>query len=644
MITDKIRRSFALQLVVFIFIFTIIIFAMMFLVQTAMTKRIMTNNAEQIAKNLTWESINKIEGILRNIENITFNTAYLLGNQLLSQSEQKEYIRNIIIRNDEIVSVSVLYTQKQLIDRPNLKSYTYFLQNGSYNFIDETMNVAEYSISDWFMIPEYNKNGYWSEPRIEVATGFKPITSYSYPLFEKGQLIGIVRTNVSLLVLQQIVSSVRLLNSGYAIMISNNGTFITHPADSLILNYSIFSYAEQIEMAALHSVGKDMILGKSRFVKLSRNRNYPNKWMYFASINMNKWSLGVKFDNNDIMADLYKVNFTLTIILSLGFIILLSAIYSRIKTIFKPMNSLVNATQKIGGGNFDVHLPKIKMDNEVSILTNSISRMQCELKDYMTNLVKTNQEREKIKSEIRFAAQIQQNIIPSNQNLLAYVKEVSIFGILEPAEDIGGDLYDAFLINDTKLCILIADVFGKGIVASMLMTMVQTLIRSQAKYSSSPTSLIKAVNTYLCENNKQANFITLFIGVVNLSTGKMDFCNAGHTPLYLRKSNHDLIRYGETHCTALGIFPDLKINSSSLQLNIQDFIILFTDGVTEALSDREEFYGYTRLEEILKAMQNPTPEIIVKSILSSVREFTGLEKQRDDLSIIVLRFNHPKAN
>jgi serine phosphatase RsbU (regulator of sigma subunit) len=234
--------------------------------------------------------------------------------------------------------------------------------------------------------------------------------------------------------------------------------------------------------------------------------------------------------------------------------------------------------------------------------------------------------------------------VPSNQNLIPEVKEVSIFGFLDAAEEIGGDLYDAFLVDKDRLCFTIADVFGKGIVASMMMTMVQTLIRSKAKHTNSATTLIREINTYLCENNKHQNFITIIIGFIDLKTGVVEFCNSGHTPMYLRKANQECIRYGETHTTALGIFPDLEINSSFIQLDIDDILIMFTDGITEAMSENEAFFGYQRLESIICQMQNPNPESIVKSILKGISVFTGKDKQNDDLSILVIKFNRPHVS
>lgn len=642
-ILSKVQQTFAFQLVFFIFIFTLLIFILMFAVNSYMTRRIMVQNAEQIARNLSWESINKIEGILSGIEDLTSSTALLIGSGVLTEGSQSSYINDLIKLKDEIVAVTVAFTPEYLAQNSSHRSYIYNLSQLEYAQTDVTLQAKAYPMEDWFLIPSAKKTDYWSEPWIDQNIGTFPITSYSVPIVKMNKVIGIVRADISLDVLQQIVSSVKLLKTGYAILITGNGTFVTHPADSLILNYSIFSYAKQIEEPVLQDIGRGMVRGKSSFVRLQKTKMFSQRWLYYASISLNKWSIGVIFPDNEIMADLRKVNLIFTAILGFGLIILLTLIYGRIRTIFRPLKTLVSAANKIGSGDFNVKVPETKLNNEVSMLSASFSKMQSELKSYMENLVKTTLEKDKISSEIRFAAQIQQRIIPSNKNLLTDVNEVSVFGILEAADEIGGDLYDAFMIDDKRLCFAIADVFGKGIVASMLMTMVQTLIRSQSKYSQTAVDIVREVNTYLCENNKQSNFITMIVGILDLKTGIVEFCNAGHTPIYIRKSDRRCVRYGDTHCTALGMFEDLKIESSTLQLDMQDFIILFTDGITEAMSDKEAFFGYQRLEELICSLQNPTPEGLVKTILNDVRSFTGQENQTDDLSILVIRFNHPKS-
>jgi phosphoserine phosphatase RsbU/P len=619
-----------------------VIFALMFLVNTYMSRKIMMKNAEQKAESLAWESIYRIEGILSNIEITTSGSAFLLSDKLLSPSNIAQLLPARYKDNTTIQAITIAFQPDYLIQNPSIASIVYSNLKGNPEIHKLQIPVKDYMLEDWYIIPEVKKSGYWSEPWVDVSISPEPITTYSYPIINNGKVIGIVRTDISLHLLQNIVSSIHMLKSGYATLLSGNGTYVTHPADSLVLNYTIFSLAEHYKVPGLKEIGRDLHQGGSKFVKIKFPIHKYARWMYYAPIRFNKWGIIVVFRDDEIMSDFNKVNIIFSLILGIGLLLILASIYFRITTILKPLNALIKAVRKVGSGDFNVQLPVTNMDNEVSLLTDSFSKMQAELKNYMDNLVLATREKDKISAEVLFAAQIQQNVIPSDKNFLTDVKEISIFGVLEPAEIIGGDLYDAFMVDDRHLCFVIADVFGKGIVASMLMTMVQTLIRAQSKYALSAESLVRAVNLYLCENNKQANFVTMIVGILDLQTGIVDYCNAGHTPIYIRKTTRQCIRYSETHCTALGIFHDLKIESSTLQLDAQDFIILFTDGVTEAMSETEAFFGYQRLEEIICSMQNPTPEGIVKAILLDVRSFTKKENQTDDLSILVLKFNHPR--
>jgi len=639
---SKIKYRYSLQIAFYIAIITLIIFSLMYTVNTVFVQKIMIKNAEQLAKSMTWEVINKINGTLTKIEKINSNINYLVHNLHIEQKEQSKYIKKQIYEDSEIYSVCVAYTHEYLRRHPYLSSFV--LKTKDSLFVEEDISkyASEYELDDWFIIPQVKRKRYWSEPWIDKNVGNETITSFSEPIYENNEVIGIVRTDISLQVLQRTVSSIRIAKVGYAVLLSSNGTFITHPADSLILHYTIFNYTEQVQSTTLNEVGRNMVKGETGFVNIPYSDKYISSWMFYAPISHNNWSVAIKFNENEIMGDQKRVNLIFTIILVLGFIILLLSFQTRITTIFKPLRLLSEAALKIGRGDFQTKIPETKTKNEVSLLTEAFSKMQSELITYTDNLIKTNREKDKITAEIKFAAQIQQNIVPSNQNLIPEIKEVSVYGILESAEEIGGDMYDVFPIDDKRICFAIADVFGKGIVAAMMMTMVHTLIRSKAKLITSVKTLTREINTYLYENNKQSNFITIIVGILDISTGLLEFCNSGHTPIYLRKENQQCIRYGETHTTALGIFPELDITSTVIQLSVEDCLIMFTDGITEAMSENEIFFGYERLESIVCQLQNPTPESIIKAILKGVRSFTGHDKQSDDLSILVIKLNHPK--
>lgn len=259
----------------------------------------------------------------------------------------------------------------------------------------------------------------------------------------------------------------------------------------------------------------------------------------------------------------------------------------------------------------------------------------------MADQLSTTAAKNRIESELRIASLVQKNLIPQNNDQTRLFPGLRVFGILEPAKDIGGDLFDYFRLDESRFCFVIADVLGNGLVAAMTMIVVNTLIRTKARTAGSLKQLLLDVNNYLCETQSESNFVTAIIGMIDLRTGLMEYSNAGHVPMYLRKVGRHLVKYGETQSTALGIFPDIEVETRTLQLDLGDTVILFTDGITEAMSKAEAFFGEQRLELLIQDLHNPEPETIVKSILNSVRDFTDQNKQTDDTTILVIEYLHP---
>jgi len=617
----------------------------MYSVNSIVIHDVMMRNAEYSAKNLTTANAAKIDNILAQIENQTYLIAYGFSKGKFSPADVNELFRDMLISNKEFNYLTIAMTPEYLAAHPQASSNAYTVVDGKLIIKDIRPLSKDYQYEDWFSIPKFTKQPNWSEPWFYEYGKPEMISSYSFPMLDdtKKTVVGVCRIDLSLKVLQNMVSPIKLLDSGYSVLITRNGTYITHPADSLIMNYSIFSYAKQTDRPELRTLGRKMVAGESGFVKLKPFGGYGVRWMYYTPIVRNGWSMGVAYIEKDIFSDWKRVSTNFSIILALGFIFLLIVVYGRSERIFKPMQQLVKVAENIGKGDFNAELPVIKQHNEIYVLNEAIRSMQAALATYLENLITTNRLKDQIETEIHFAAEFQKNLIAIGPIQFEGINEISVYGIFEPAGEVGGDFYDVFTAGDNMVYFAIADVFGKGIVASMIMTMVQTLLRSKARYVDSLIALMQEINLFLCENNKQSNFVTMLVGQINLQTGTMEYCNSGHTPMYIRKTNKQCIRYGETHSTALGIFPSLTLHSTNIQLEVGDEIIVYTDGITESMNTGEQFYGNARLEETICGIQQPTPEIIANAIFDDVKNFSVKEKPADDISILIIRFNHPKT-
>ncbi|MDZ4181490.1 MAG: SpoIIE family protein phosphatase, partial [Candidatus Cloacimonadaceae bacterium] len=407
-------------------------------------------------------------------------------------------------------------------------------------------------------------------------------------------------------------------------------------------NYTIFGLAEQYDDPLLRRIGQEMISGKTGFRKIIGNTYFKDKWIYFMPLSSNRWSMAIIIDRKEIFADLTSL-ILITILTSIvTFLATAWIIYFKTYQVHRPLQVLAKAANQIGSGEFEVPLPVSSNLYEIQTLTDSFTVMQKSLKDYIANLKRITEEKNKIFTEVVFASDIQKSLIPPNEKFATTREEIRAFGILEPAGEIGGDLYDYFMIDENHFCFGIADVLGKGIVAAMTMTMVTTLLRSIAPYYETPYDMLTTLNTFLCKNEQESNFVTIILGIIDLRTGQLCFSNAGHVPLYLRKKDRRVIRFGETHSTAIGVFDDIKIGSEILQLDPGDELIMFTDGITEAMSSKEILFGTERLEDILNKLQNPLPETTASAILNGVRQFSDPDQFRDDITILIVEFIHPR--
>jgi sigma-B regulation protein RsbU (phosphoserine phosphatase) len=451
-----------------------------------------------------------------------------------------------------------------------------------------------------------------------------------------------MRFDTKLSGLQRIVSPLKLKRSGYAFLVSSIGTIITHPADSISFNESIFSLAEETKDTQLRELGKKMIQGETDFIRLRGNTIFNDSWIYFSPLLSNNWSLGIVIAHKDVVRDLNLLLIIQTLFSVIIFISISLIVYYRTFSVSKPIRLFTEVATKIGSGDFDAQLPPSGNSYEIDHLIHSFAVMQKSLKEYIKNLEITNAEKNRILAEVQVASEIQRKLIPANTEHPYKVKEIRCYGILEPAGEIGGDLYDFFPVDESHFFFVIADVAGKGIVASMTMIMVSTYLRTISTYNFTVNEIMKNLNNFLCTQSSAAIFVTALIGIIDLKNDELEFSNAGHTPLFLRKLNGTYEIFADTHSNPLGVFENMEIGSSQLKLDKGDELILLTDGVTEIMNEKEDFLGIKGVESIIQNLETTNPEQTAKQIMQYVHNFAQSIPQRDDITILVLDYKYPE--
>ncbi len=255
----------------------------------------------------------------------------------------------------------------------------------------------------------------------------------------------------------------------------------------------------------------------------------------------------------------------------------------------------------------------------------------------LRRLRKVNEEKERISSELRVASKIQQSMLPPG-----YLKEeqVEIMGSLVPAREVGGDLFDYF-IRDEKLFFCIGDVSGKGTPAAMLMASTRSLFRAFSSHNSDPARILQRVNVAACEGNDSNMFVTLFIGILDLPTGHLRYCNAGHDAPYVMAGGQYVLLAAEPHLP-VGVLSDMRYEVQETWMQPDSSMFLYTDGLTEAMNGRHQQFGEQQVEAVLATCTGLLPKQLLVTVSKAVHQFVGDAEQSDDLTMLAIRYTPRK--
>ena len=247
-------------------------------------------------------------------------------------------------------------------------------------------------------------------------------------------------------------------------------------------------------------------------------------------------------------------------------------------------------------------------------------------------------------SELNLATKIQASMLPSMFPPFPNREEIDLYATMDPAKEVGGDFYDFFYIDDDHLAMVMADVSGKGVPAALYMMATKILIKTTASRFQDPGKILAFVNDQVCATNREEMFVTVWLGILDVSTGKLTAANAGHEYPVFKHTEHSFELFKDKHGFVIGGMPGVKYKDYEIQLEPGSKIFIYTDGLAEATNDKEELFGTDRMIEALNSMQSLSPEETLKGMKEKVMEFVGDAPQFDDLTMLCLTFNGKKNN
>ena len=309
----------------------------------------------------------------------------------------------------------------------------------------------------------------------------------------------------------------------------------------------------------------------------------------------------------------------------------------------RPLQELTQAAISFAAGDEgyskeDIANLDIKSNDEIGTLYQEIRSMQTRIIDNTEHIARMSAEKERISTELELANQIQAEMLPNDFPAFPDRHEFDVYASMTPAKAVGGDFYDFFLIDEDHLALVIADVSGKGIPAALFMMISMIVIQNNTSTGLTPAGVLEAVNQQILANNRKDMFVTVWLGILEISTGRLIAANAAHEYPMLKQPGDAFRLYKDKHGFVIGSMPGMKYQDYELQLEPGSRLFVYTDGVPEASNANEEFYGINRLAAALNECADGTPREILQHVHESVDAFVGEGEQFDDLTMLCLEY------
>lgn len=495
----------------------------------------------------------------------------------------------------------------------------------------------------------------------------KSCVTCSAPVYVNGELIGVVGIDLFLDELEAYVEQ-STQNGGFICIVNDEGQVIFAPEGNGLFEVMSEDVAEDLRLS--DNTELSSFIMESLYYSTGLHEvtiNGEDYYMVGSPIETVGWAaisvIGKDFTEtptymmleeydriNDEARANYKVAQTRLMILTVIMVLLILvagiiAVLIMSDKIVKPIESM---TQDIIEGATTGKMFEMKSiyntNDEIEVLAESFDDLSKKTKSYITEITEITKQKERMSAELTLAAQIQETMLPHKFPPFPERHEFDIYAIMDPAREVGGDFYDFFMIDDDHIGLVIADVAGKGIPAALYMMISKTILQSCAMLGVSVSEVMTRTNNALCYDDDMDMFVTVWLGVLQISTGKLIASNAGHEYPIIKRADGKFEVYKDKHSLAIGAMRGTPFNSYEIDLNKGDTLFLYTDGVPEATDANEKMFGDERLIDTLNSGPKIDPKLILENVKRAVGEFVQDAEQFDDLTMLAFEYHGPDNN
>ncbi|MDD4144198.1 MAG: SpoIIE family protein phosphatase [Prolixibacteraceae bacterium] len=481
----------------------------------------------------------------------------------------------------------------------------------------------------------------WTNPYRCERTGNLLVSFYcpvNFPAHDGGTVFaGQVICELSLLELNNRINSIEIGKRGYAFIVNKNGDYISHPRKEWILERNMYKLpagiidTSRVDLTGILSGGSN-----GSFIAYPEMFNLKKSWVYHTPINQGYWMLFFVMPYNDLFKELYFRTLAIIIFAILGIIVIYQIITLISTKLIEPLSLVTNQLNKLHRP-YGYGYPETQ--NEIRQVSDSLNYLRRWFDQYKEDQLLQTKKSNRLQQDMAQAFEIQKSFIKTDFSAIKDRKDIDLYAIYKPVGGVSGDLFDYFFLDDETLVFTNGDVSGTGVPAALFMSIAQAIIKKNASQKRAKDIVTRA-NKDLCTSSHHQFFLTLFLGVLNLNNGVLNYCNAAHTTTFILKSNGKFMELNKSHGLPLGLYSDKEYKDLNIKIEKGDTIVMYTDGVTTLENKDKEQYGINRLRELLYKLSKfpASPQALVMDIEKHLDEFRDEAPQADDICIFILKY------
>ena len=673
-------RSFAKRLARWIGIAQFIVMALVSWLIYDTTKEAIVMEETDVYRSYLRQANEQVSGMLSEVSCGAVNHVYEIEDHLDQPDKMTLIMNRIVAQNPLIRSCGVSF-----IDGYYPKKGQWFCP---YAYRDDDGQIKERIVGDashdylkaeWFTEALEADSCYWSKPFFEGGDTLRPQVSYMVPIHDKqGRTVAILGADMSLnwfngKKMQVMNYNGRSLDVSadtdeetsddvesvsweerkwrlfmLNFIIDGDGTYIAHPDSDHVLRKNYFELAKATSDTIDDHIGRLMVAGERGCYgkengMLASSLDFFDMdgfsaCLFYEPVPNTNWSIGMAVPNLAVNIMGIAMGVAMLVMIFLSLLVVRFVGKYVIKRAVKPLNQLADSANEVAKGNFNAPLPQLKHYDEIHLLRDSFEEMQHSLTHYIDELKETTASKAAIENELKVAHDIQMSMLPKTFPPYPERDDIDIYGSLTPAKDVGGDLFDFFIRNE-KLFFCIGDVSGKGVPASLVMAVTRSLFRNISAHVAEPDEIVKTLNNAMAEGNDTNMFVTLFVGVLDLATGLLEYCNAGHNYAMLIGNLVSTLPCDPN--LPIGVMPDMTFTKQQLTIEPETTIFLYTDGLNEAEDSGHALFGVERIIRIAELMVKEgknDPTTIINEMIEGVHRFVDDAEQSDDMTILAIKY------